>query len=163
MLRIIIVFLLGLSLLSILRQTEISAFPVTFQKEPLIIQTQTNRTFRFIVEIADTDERRSQGLMYRLSLDDNEGMLFIFDSLQIMSFWMHNTYISLDMLFLAENGEIVQLQKRTVPQSRRMIVSREQVKGVLELKGGLSDRLGLHVGDRVIHAAFVRSDDHDNP
>ena len=44
-----------------------------------------------------------------------------------------------------------------------MIVSREQVKGVLELKGGLSDRLGLHVGDRVIHSAFVRSDDHENP
>ena len=159
MLRIILVFLLYISMLAI----ESDASSVTFQKERLMIQTQTNRTFRFIVEIADTEERRNQGLMYRLTLDDNEGMLFIFDRLQIATFWMHNTFISLDMLFLAQNGEIVQLQKHAVPKSRRMIASREPVKGVLELKGGLADRLGLHVGDRVIHDAFVHSGDRQSP
>ena len=108
----------------------------------------------FVVELAATEEERSQGLMFREKLAQNRGMLFIYKSERVVSMWMKNTFIPLDMLFLDRNGFITHLVKETRPLSLDIISSMGNVLGVLELLGGTSDRLGIRRGDRVEHAAF---------
>lgn len=108
----------------------------------------------FVVELATTEEERSQGLMFRKKLAQNRGMLFIYKSERVVSMWMKNTFIPLDMLFIDKNGFITHLVKQTRPLSLNIISSMGNVLGVLELLGGTSDSLGIRSGDRVEHAAF---------
>ena len=108
----------------------------------------------FVVELATTEEERSQGLMFRKKLAQNRGMLFIYKSERVVSMWMKNTFIPLDMLFIDKNGFITHLVKQTRPLSLDIISSMGNVLGVLELLGGTSDSLGIRSGDRVEHAAF---------
>ena len=107
-----------------------------------------------VVELAATEEERSQGLMFRKKLAQNRGMLFIYKSERVVSMWMKNTFIPLDMLFLDKNGFITHLVNESRPLSFDFISSMGNVLGVLELLGGTSDRLGIRKGDRVEHAAF---------
>jgi uncharacterized membrane protein (UPF0127 family) len=110
---------------------------------------------RFRVWVADTPARHSQGLMFVRQLDPDRGMLFLFDPPRHASFWMYNTYIPLDLLFIAPDGRIVNIIEHAEPHSLRPLMSAAAVRGVLEVAGGTAERLGLKSGDRVNHPAFA--------
>jgi uncharacterized membrane protein (UPF0127 family) len=107
------------------------------------------------IEVADTPEQKSLGLMFRTSLADHAGMLFPYSPPQEIAMWMKNTFISLDMVFIRADGIVHRIAVRTEPLSERTIASNGPVSGVLELAGGAAERLGLKVGDRVRHAHFA--------
>jgi uncharacterized membrane protein (UPF0127 family) len=122
--------------------------------EPLAISTHDGRTYRFRVEVADNDATRERGLMFRKSLDPDAGMLFDFKSEQNVSFWMKNTLIPLDLLFIDKDGYIINLAAQATPMSEANIPSGGQVLGVLEIKGGRAAELGIEPGDRVKERIF---------
>lgn len=103
----------------------------------------------FTVELALTPEQREQGLQHRESLPPDHGMLFDFGAEQSVYFWMKNTPIPLDMLFVAGDGRIVGFARRTTPYSHNTIPSPQPVRYVLEIGGGIARHLGLQVGDRL--------------
>jgi uncharacterized membrane protein (UPF0127 family) len=111
----------------------------------------------FAVEVVDTPEARQRGLMYRTSLDPNAGMLFDFRDSQEVSFWMRNTYIPLDMLFIREDGTIANIHINAVPHDVTGIPSEGPVRFVLEIPGGRSVELGIVAGDRVEHTRIKRT------
>ena len=108
----------------------------------------------FSVEIAENDADRAKGLMYRKELPEGKGMLFDFHREQDVSFWMQNTYIPLDMLFIRADGQILRIAENTEPLSTRMIPSGGPVLAVLEVIGGTARKLGIAPGDRVGHPIF---------
>ncbi len=108
----------------------------------------------FRVEIADTNEERERGLMFRKDLKDNSAMLFIFDDTRLVTMWMENTPSALDMLFLDEKGHISAIRENAVPFSRSTISSGGPVRFVVEVKAGTAKRLGLTIGDKVRHPAI---------
>jgi uncharacterized membrane protein (UPF0127 family) len=114
-------------------------------------------THRFQVELADTPEKRSLGLMHRRSMPANAGMLFDFKSDEPVAMWMRNTVIPLDMLFIARDGRIVNIADRTVPFSETGIPSKGPVRAVLELNAGTASRLQIKPGDRVTHPIFANA------
>lgn len=126
---------------------------ITFEESSLTIDA-AHDSFEFEVEMAVSPEQRSQGLMFRESLDEDRGMLFDFGRLQVASMWMRNTYVPLDMLFIDADGRITQIAANTQPLSDTVVASREPVRAVLELRGGVSAKLGIEPGDRVIHPLF---------
>jgi uncharacterized membrane protein (UPF0127 family) len=109
---------------------------------------------RFRVAIADTEEERNRGLMFRSVLDEDEGMLFDFQSPRPVAFWMKNTLIPLDMIFIGADGKIVNIAENTRPYSLDPVPSEGPVLAVLEIGGGLSADLGIEPGDRVLHRIF---------
>lgn len=121
--------------------------------ETLTIQTTGGvRTFK--VEFVDTPETRARGLMFRKSLPRGEGMLFDFKTEQPVGFWMENTYIPLDIIFIRADGSIESIAANATPLSRQVLESRGPVLGVLEINGGLAAELGIRPGDRVRHRMF---------
>jgi uncharacterized membrane protein (UPF0127 family) len=108
----------------------------------------------FKVELAVTPEQTARGLMYRQSLPEGTGMLFDFQREQELSFWMKNTYIPLDMIFIRGDGRILSIAENTVPHSEAMVPSRGPARAVLEVIAGTSKKLGLAPGDRAIHPIF---------
>ncbi len=110
----------------------------------------------FSVELAVTDEERARGLMYRRSLPDSYGMLFDFKRDQEVSFWMRNTYVSLDMIFIRGDGRILRIAENTETESDRLIPSGGPVRFVLEVVAGTAKKLGIEPGDRVASEAFRR-------
>jgi uncharacterized membrane protein (UPF0127 family) len=113
-------------------------------------------TRRFEVEVADTDAAREYGLMYRKSLAPNRGMLFDFKSPQPVAFWMKNTLIPLDMLFIASDGRVISIARNATPMSETPIPSGGDVLGVLEIRGGRAAEIGVEPGDRVVERIFHR-------
>lgn len=103
----------------------------------------------FVVEVADTEERRQRGLMFRETVPADGGMIFIYDPPQVAAMWMKNTLIPLDMVFVDTEGEIVHVASHTTPHSLEPISAGVPVSAVIELNGGSCDRLGIRVGDRV--------------
>ncbi len=122
-------------------------------REALVIATDGGLR-EFQVEIADDGQERSRGLMFRREMADDAGMLFDFGAEQPVDFWMENTYIPLDMLFIKEDGTVASIAERTTPLSRRTVPSGSPVRYVLEINGGLSDELGISPGDKVSGPAF---------
>jgi uncharacterized membrane protein (UPF0127 family) len=110
----------------------------------------------FAVELATNDAERSRGLMFRKELPEGRGMLFVFDRDEPVSFWMHNTFISLDMIFIRSDGRILRIAESTDPMSDRLIPSGGPVRSVLEVIGGTARKLGIEPGDRVDSAALTR-------
>ncbi|MGD9920733.1 MAG: DUF192 domain-containing protein [Pseudorhodoplanes sp.] len=108
----------------------------------------------FSVEMARTDEERQKGLMFRKELPEGKGMLFDFKPDQDVSMWMRNTYIPLDMLFINGDGTIRRIAENTVPLSEKTIASGGPVRGVLEVIGGTTKKLGIRAGDKVAHPLF---------
>lgn len=108
----------------------------------------------FSVEVADNDAERAKGLMYRKELAEGRGMLFDFHRDQEVSFWMQNTYIPLDMIFIRGDGRILRIEENTEPLSTRLIPSRGPVRAVLEVIGGTTRKLGIAPGDRVASSIF---------
>jgi uncharacterized protein len=108
----------------------------------------------FNIELASNDQEKAVGLMFRTKLADSEGMLFPYDKVQVLTMWMHNTYIALDMVFIRPDGLIHRIEASAEPLSDRVISSGEPVAAVLELPGGAAKRLGINAGDRVRHQLF---------
>ncbi len=121
--------------------------------EPLTIATEAGASL-FTVEIADTDELRQRGLMFRQRMPEDRGMLFDFGQPRPVGMWMKNTYISLDMLFIRADGTIAYIAENTVPKSLDVVGVSEPVLAVLELAGGSAKRLRIRTGDTVYHRIF---------
>ncbi|WP_033074557.1 DUF192 domain-containing protein [Sphingopyxis sp. MWB1] len=102
-----------------------------------------DETHRFNVEVARTPEEQERGLMYRTSLPPDGGMIFPFEKPRIASFWMRNTRIPLDMIFIRADGSIDRIAENTIPESLEPVASGGEVAAVLELAGGTAARLGL--------------------
>jgi uncharacterized membrane protein (UPF0127 family) len=150
---------LGGLLLTLLAATACAAGPDN--AEPFEYLQQANVTIlsgeeshEFRAWIADTPLRRSRGLMFIRELAPDRGMLFLYDFPQFAYFWMQNTYISLDLLFIAPDGRIVNIAERTTPLSTRFIESEAPVAAVLEVIAGTVHRLGIREGDRVVSASI---------
>ncbi len=126
-----------------------AVFPV----ESLEIVT-SNGSFQFSVEIADESEERSRGLMFRETMLPTHGMLFDFGETAPIMMWMKNTPLSLDMLFIKEDGTIARIANNTKPFSTAIISSGEPVSHVLELNAGIAKQIGAKPGDRIMHAFF---------
>ncbi|MEI7608940.1 MAG: DUF192 domain-containing protein [Rhodospirillaceae bacterium] len=131
-----------------------SSGPVVFGRSEVAIATQAGGSFRFAIEVAETPDQLHQGLMFRDSMADDAGMLFLLEKEDIASFWMRNTFLPLDMLFIARNGRITDIHRNAAPGSTAIISSTVPVVAVLEVNAGITARLGIHTGDRVIHSAF---------
>jgi len=108
----------------------------------------------FAVEVADNEAEREKGLMFRKELPEGRGMLFDFHRDQEVSFWMRNTYIPLDMIFIRGDGQIQRIAENTEPLSERLIPSGGPVRAVLEVIGGTARKLGIAPGDRVAAPIF---------
>ena len=108
----------------------------------------------FAVEIADTEAQRAKGLMFRKELPDGQGMLFDFQREQEVSFWMKNTDIPLDMIFIRGDGRILRIAENTEPLSTRLIPSGGPVRAVLEVIGGTTRKFGIAPGDQVAYPIF---------
>jgi len=104
---------------------------------------------RFTVEVAGTPEEQAYGLMNRSELAPDKGMIFPFDPPRDASFWMKNTLIPLDMIFIRADGTIANIAENTVPISLEPVMSEGPVKAVLEIAGGRSAELGIKAGDKV--------------
>jgi len=122
--------------------------------EDLTVET-ANGVQTFHVEIADNDAEREQGLMYRRSMAADHGMLFDFNPPQPVSFWMHNTFLPLDLIFIGADGRILNIAANATPFSDDNIPSAGPARGVLELNAGRAAALGILPGDRVRHRIFT--------
>lgn len=123
------------------------------EQEPLAIETASGPV-AFTVEMARTAREQSMGLMFREFVPEGTGMLFVHAQPRPVSMWMRNTPTSLDMLFIAADGTIESIAARTTPYSEAVISSKGAVAGVLEIKAGEAERLGIAEGDRVRHPHF---------
>lgn len=117
----------------------------------LVLHTATG-DYSFNVEVVDTPESRAQGLMFRQDLADDAGMLFDFQQEREVSFWMRNTFIPLDMIFVGADGVVKTIHVNARPQDPTSIPSQVPVQFVLEIPGGRSEEIGLKLGDIVEHA-----------
>lgn len=107
------------------------------------------KTRAFTVEIARTPVEQAKGMMFRTEMADDTGMIFPFPEPKPASFWMKNTVIPLDIIFIRPNGTIESISENTVPYSTDPVMSGEPVAAVLELRGGLTSEVGIKAGDKV--------------
>jgi len=114
-----------------------------------IIHIHPNKSIKFRVLIAESNKERRQGLMHIEAMENDEGMLFIFDPGRNVSMWMRNTRMPLDMIFINKEGRIINIAKNTTPYSTKGISSGGSINWVLEINGGLSDRMNIKNGDLV--------------
>jgi uncharacterized protein len=126
---------------------------VQFKRSSLVV-VAGGRDLKFEVELATNDAERSRGLMYRKQLGAYEGMLFDFYQEMPVSFWMKNTLIPLDMVFIAADGTVKHVHANAVPLSTEAVPSRFPVRAVLEINGGSAALLGIKPGDKVKHPIF---------
>lgn len=118
-----------------------------------VVETASG-SHRFSVELAVTPEEQARGLMYRDEMDADHGMLFDFGAEREAYFWMRNTYISLDMIFVKADGTIHRIAEHTMPLSDRIVPSNGPVRAVFEVVAGTSRRLQMKPGDKVRHPIF---------
>lgn len=131
------------------KETAPSVHPVSgLQVIPLTV-TSKGKAHAFRVELADTNEAQRQGLMFRTELGDNEGMIFPTDPPTAQSFWMKNTPLPLDIIFVGTDHRILNIAAMTEPYSTESVYSVGTVSGVLELRGGRAAELGIEPGDLV--------------
>jgi uncharacterized protein len=121
--------------------------------EPLEITTR-NGVHVFAVELALTPSEQERGLMFRRELPEGQGMLFDFGREQPTSFWMKNTYVPLDIIFIRADGTIRRIAENTVPLSETLVPSGGPVRAVLEVVAGTARKLGIAAGDHVAHPIF---------
>lgn len=126
-----------------------AAADITFETAPLQIISTGGKVHTFTVELAVDSDQRSHGLMKRRHMARDHGMLFDFGVTRRVMMWMKNTYLPLDMLFIAKDGKIETIRENAVPLSEAIIDSRVPVAFVLELNGGTVHRLGIAPGDIV--------------
>lgn len=120
----------------------------------LVLKTDTG-DHSFDIEVATTDRDRARGLMFRRSLPENAGMLFLYDPPQPAAMWMKNTLISLDIVFISPDGRVHRIESGAEPFSTTLIPSDGTVAAVLELNAGQADKIGLKRGDQVVSPALA--------
>jgi uncharacterized membrane protein (UPF0127 family) len=130
------------------------AAPAPAAEQTTIEIVSASGVHAFAVELATTEAERERGLMFRRELPQGQGMLFDFKRDQEVAFWMHNTYISLDMLFIRSDGRILRIAENAKPMSDDLIPSGGAVRGVLEVIAGTARDLGIKPGDRVVGSFF---------
>lgn len=133
--------------------TALPGFAAELPRDVVLVEAGGSQ-YRFEVEVADDAGERAEGLMYRTSLADNQGMLFLYPESRSVAFWMKNTPLSLDIVFVREDGTIARIAENTTPMSEDLIPSGEPVRAVLEVKAGTMRQLGVAVGDRLRNAAY---------
>ena len=126
---------------------------ITFKKSSLVVVT-ASREIKFDIELALNEAERARGLMFREKLGPYDGMLFDFHQEAPVSFWMKNTLIPLDMVFIAADGTIRHIHANAVPLSTDTVPSQFPVRAVLEINGGSAKLLGIKPGDKVRHPIF---------
>jgi len=122
--------------------------------EVVTVETAAGAKHIFNVEVVKEPKVRDRGLMFRQSLADDGGMLFDYDPPQAISFWMKNTYIPLDIMFIDAKGMILNIAAETTPLSLQPLPSTGEARGVLEVKGGTCAKLSIKAGDHVHHRLF---------
>lgn len=140
-----------LSLLALAAQPSLGE---ELRRDKLAVELADGSRHEFTVEVADTPQARGTGLMFRKELAEDAGMLFDFHREEPVYFWMKNTYVPLDMIFIAADGRIVRIAENTTPLSEKVVPSREPARYVLEVIAGTSQRLGIAPGDRVAGPAL---------
>lgn len=123
---------------------------------PISIAKTGGSSVTLNVEMAVSDQAEEMGLMFRTSMPKNAGMMFFFDKEDIRAFWMKNTLIPLDMIFIRKDGTIVNIHQKAVPYDETPIHSQAPANAVLEINGGRAAELGLKAGD-VVHYAFFEN------
>lgn len=108
------------------------------------------------IEIVTTPAEQQMGLMFRRSVPEKTGMLFVYAGPQEITMWMKDTYVSLDMVFINASGTVHRIEAHTEPFSQTTIPSKGDVVAVLEMVAGSAEKLGLKPGDRVVHALFAQ-------
>ncbi len=148
--------LLSLAVLAVFTVSACKAEEETVSLEPLHIVAANGKTHAFRVEVVDTPDRRAIGMMFRKTIKKNFGMLFIFDDTEERphAFWMKNTLIPLDIVFIHKDGKINHIHPEAQPHDLTLIPSQGPVHSVLEIKGGRAARLGIKPGDTVHHARY---------
>lgn len=125
-----------------------SARPL-FKHSGFVITRADGTRFSFEAEVAKSVKEQSYGLMFIRDLPDNQGMIFPYTPPQAVSFWMENTLIPLDMLFVRPDGTLGRIAAEAKPQDKTPISSQEPVIAVIEIKGGMAKKDGLTLGDKV--------------
>ena len=120
----------------------------------LRIKTSEGEIQKFNIELALRPDEQAKGLMFRNSMPEDHGMLFLFRTIEQRSFWMKNTLIPLDMIFIEADGRIQHIHHNAKPQDLTFITSGKPSKAILELNGGTANKLGIQVGDTVFHSGF---------
>ncbi|MEO0678181.1 MAG: DUF192 domain-containing protein [Pseudomonadota bacterium] len=138
--------LLGICALALIPEAALAAC-----SENTLIIKDSDSEARFRVDVADDDRERAQGLMFVEEMPVSAGMLFVYDAPQPVSFWMENTLIPLDMLFIEGDGTVARIHENAVPLDRTAIPGGDDIQFVLEINGGLSRLLGLEVGAVIQH------------
>jgi len=126
---------------------------IEFKKDILTVVAE-NKNIKFVIELAISPAERSLGLMYRKKLLLDHGMLFIYPNSQKVTMWMKNTLIPLDMIFINANGTIEDIISMTSPKSLTLLTTKNKVKAVLEINGGLCKYLNINKGDKIKHSIF---------
>ena len=121
--------------------------------EKVVIETAKGER-AFTVEVVRKDKDRNRGLMFRHEMAAGHGMLFDYDPPQQIAFWMKNTFIPLDIIFIGADGRILNIAEKTTPLSLERLPAEGKARGVLEINGGLSEKFGIMPGNRVRHALF---------
>ena len=147
--------LLGISLASCEDDNErdknsIETDPITFNKdgEVYLLKTDGDTIKKLDVEFAESDYEKQTGLMYRESMEDEQGMLFIYNDSRVRNFYMKNTYIALDILYYATDSTLVSIQKNATPRDESNLPSEGPAQFVLEINAGLADEWGIKKGDK---------------
>lgn len=149
--RIIFFVVLIIGIILFIPWKKTAKLDLTFKHQAtLFFQNEAEENYAtFKVELADTEEKQTQGLMHRTSIKEDQGMLFLMEEEEIHSFWMDETYISLDVIFIDADKEVVFIAKGTEPKSQEPIRSLSPSKYILEVKAGVADQFGIKVGDFV--------------
>lgn len=152
----VIVLLLALALFFIINnfvdkesEPEVKYYKFTKEGELVFSDSLGNMKSKIDIEIADSEYKRQLGLMNRKSMEENQGMLFIFNEERFQSFWMLNTLISLDILFVNKEKRIVTIHKNTTPLSQQSYPSTDSSIYVVEVIGGYCDKYNINVGDKI--------------
>ena len=124
--------------------------PFTKHGELQILSTKGDTIHSFDIEIAEDNYHTQLGLMYRSSMKDDNGMIFIFPDVQPRAFWMRNTRIGLDIIYADSNGIVVSIAKYAKPFDETSLPSQGPAKYVFEINDGLSDKLGIKAGDKLV-------------
>ena len=134
--------------LSMAREPDLESLQIT-NSEGLVVT--------YNIEVARTPVQMRRGLMFRDSMPEDRGMLFIYNPERVATMWMKNTVLSLDMLFIDEHGVIITIAKNTTSYSLNTISSQQPVRAVLELNAGQVEKHSLNTGDRVSHSLFEKN------
>lgn len=147
--RLVLLSMLALPLAATARAAEPTGPQPELPKEKLVIVSKSGARHVFDVEVAKTEQQQVVGEMFRKSVPENGGMLFVWGSPRESQMWMKNTLVPLDMVFINQDGTIRSIAEDTVPQSLAIIDSHGPVAATLELAGGVTAKLNIIVGDKV--------------